>query len=684
MLNIVVMSRWRHTGECRVADKGHGVRSLTHLKGGTMTIGQKQAAGFGVVLGLMALMAAINYWGLSKLNSVNESKDLRVEQMATIKEGQLLTVEKYQVIADTVINREVEKAKGDYKELQARRAENQTLSREAVDTPEEIALLERMAKADAELDELYFSKVAPEVVWENQGVLRQMDGKADELIARSEEIGQKLRGSLQNEFDEALARVNSALLKRRASDLHAVDMYLFWMIKQYQAMADTIINRTPEAIEGFKRAAEQTEHYQALLEKAVDTPAEREWIRQVDALDAEFDAIYNEQVMPTVARLNENRLQTFDGLADEKVAEVSGLTGQIIESVKGELKEASDEFASTQRVVTTLSVFITLAGIAAASILAFLIARAIVSSLSRAAETLNMSAGYVADASGQVSSSSQTLAQGAAEQAASLEETSASLQQISAMTARNADNAREVSALAQGTASKAEEGATAMGEMIASMKAIHDSSGEIEKIIKVIEEIAFQTNLLALNAAVEAARAGESGKGFAVVAEEVRNLAQRATAAAKETAGLIEKSVTRVNNGDETAGRAGKALNEIVDGVRRISELTAEIAAASDEQSRGVEQVSQAVTNMDKVTQTNASNAEESAAASEELSGQAENMRTVVEDLMHMVYGANGHNGNGHNGNGHKKGFTLATARKALPKWSRPSEVVEVQSAPVN
>jgi methyl-accepting chemotaxis protein len=252
-------------------------------------------------------------------------------------------------------------------------------------------------------------------------------------------------------------------------------------------------------------------------------------------------------------------------------------------------------------------------------------------------KTLADNASHLGDSSTQVSSSSQTLAQGASESAASLEETSSSLEEISSMTKRNADTAHQASVLSNEANAVSNKGNAAMAKMNTAITDIQKSAAETAKIIKTIDEIAFQTNLLALNAAVEAARAGEAGKGFAVVAEEVRNLAMRSGEAAKNTASLIEGSVENAKNGVAIADEVAKALTEITTASGKVNMLVAEIAAASQEQSQGVNQVNQAIQQMDKVTQGNAAAAEESAASAEELNSQGEELCTAVGALRRLV-----------------------------------------------
>jgi methyl-accepting chemotaxis protein len=266
--------------------------------------------------------------------------------------------------------------------------------------------------------------------------------------------------------------------------------------------------------------------------------------------------------------------------------------------------------------------------------------RTITRQLRRLATNLSDASGQVANAATQVSQASQTIAQAASQQAASVEETSASLEEISSMTRHNADSARQAKEFSGQTRTAADTGAADMAAMKLAMDEIKSSSNGISKIIKTIDEIAFQTNILALNAAVEAARAGESGMGFAVVADEVRSLAQRSAQSARETAEKIEEAISRSEHGVEISAKVGVSLGEIVEKTRRVDELVAQIATASVEQTQGITQVNTAVTQMDGVTQSSAANAEETAAAAEELSAQSHVLRDSVMQLLTLIDGS--------------------------------------------
>ncbi|OIP17287.1 MAG: hypothetical protein COZ09_02890 [Comamonadaceae bacterium CG_4_10_14_3_um_filter_60_42] len=236
----------------------------------------------------------------------------------------------------------------------------------------------------------------------------------------------------------------------------------------------------------------------------------------------------------------------------------------------------------------------------------------------------------IASASSQIAAGNLDLSGRTEQQAGSLEETAASMEQLTATVKQNADNARQANQLAVAASDVAIKGGSVVAEVVGTMGAINASSRKIEDIIAVIDGIAFQTNILALNAAVEAARAGEQGRGFAVVAAEVRNLAQRSAAAAKEIKMLISDSVNKVEEGSKQVEQAGKTMDEIVDSVKRVTDIMAEISAASEEQTVGIEQVNQAIMQMDQVTQQNAALVEQAAAAAASLQEQAGNLSQVV------------------------------------------------------
>jgi len=299
-------------------------------------------------------------------------------------------------------------------------------------------------------------------------------------------------------------------------------------------------------------------------------------------------------------------------------------------------------------------------------ILAIFITRGITGPVTHLIEVLSDGANEVDSASGQLSVASNTLAEGATENAASLEETSAALEELSSMTKRNADNSVEANALMAQANDAVKKADHSMNNVIKAMDEISISGNEISKIIKTIDEIAFQTNLLALNAAVEAARAGEAGAGFAVVADEVRNLAIRSADAAKNTADLIATTISNIQSGSEMVNTTAENFKTVESHSAKVAELLAEVAEASKEQSQGIGQITTAMTQMDKVTQSNAASAEESASAAGQLSLQAGNLLEAVDEMTALVHGA------GHKGD----------MRRSLPAPSSPTPKRVAASSP--
>jgi len=399
--------------------------------------------------------------------------------------------------------------------------------------------------------------------------------------------------------------------------------------------------RVDAVIGPHKKLHESARHVNALLQAGSRLEAAQFYMDNVkstaETVLTKLDAIISANDAKVDGMRKANAIYATESLP--ALQRVQGLLGKI----RGEARQhiMTDEVMLDHAQGIKRNVLLVVAvAVVVGILLAFLISRGIVSVLRKIAGQMDEGAAQVASAASQVSSASQSLAEGSSEQAASIEETSASLEEMSSMTNQNSDSAGQADGLMTEANTVVSGANDSMNQLTTSMEEISAASTETSKIIKTIDEIAFQTNLLALNAAVEAARAGEAGAGFAVVADEVRNLAMRAADAAKNTADLIEGTVTKVDAGTGLVNRTNEAFSQVADSAAKVGELVAEIAAASHEQAQGIGQVNTAVTEMDKITQQNAANAEESASASEEMNAQAQQMKMIVDQLVALVGGA--------------------------------------------
>ena len=313
-----------------------------------------------------------------------------------------------------------------------------------------------------------------------------------------------------------------------------------------------------------------------------------------------------------------------------------GIVRRLDDAMSQASAESTTSYWQSRLLIATVVVLALTVGLAV-----IWLVRTINSSLRNVSRELGDGAQLVVDASSQMSVSAQSMSQGASEQAASLEENSASMEEMATMTRKNAESSYQAATLMAEAARVVESANSALADMVSSMTSIKDSSQRVSKIIKTIDEIAFQTNILALNAAVEAARAGEAGMGFAVVADEVRNLAQRSAQAAKDTAALIEEAITSASEGSQKVEQVAGGFSAITQRVTEVKSLVDNVSSASKQQAVGIDQVVQSIRQMERVTQTTAATAEESAAACEQLNAQADVTMQLVERLETLV-GRNG------------------------------------------
>ena len=410
----------------------------------------------------------------------------------------------------------------------------------------------------------------------------------------------------------------------------------------YQIVADAQINQLFDETHKDWPAMRQTADSRLKkIEQLVSTPEEKSHLDEARLHYAAMGDIFEKQLLPMLEKQRKLSAETreMDGKIDEEAAAIADNLRQIAASMQQASEAQSQAFIATGTRTQRITIVMVLVGLVLSIGVGAAVVIGVNRRLSTAVTSLSDGSAQVVSASEQVAGSAQSLSQGATQQASSLEETSASMEEMASMTRRNAESTRQAATLVADVHLKVNGSQQALQQMVQSMSAIQESSQKVSKIIRTIDEIAFQTNILALNAAVEAARAGEAGMGFAVVADEVRNLAQRSAQAAKDTAGLIEESISKAQVGNQTVSQVAEAITGITASVNRVKGLVEEVSEASQQQTQGLDQVAQALAQMERVTQSTAATAEESAAASEELSAQANTTMEVVGQLQALVGG---------------------------------------------
>ncbi len=590
------------------------VRALNGVK-----VGHKIAGGFTAVLLLLAVVAGFGYFGLNRVAE-------RVEKLDTAS----------QMIKQNLEARRHEKnfiIRGDKEYLDRVTAEVQKQRRAAGELAPILSDPADQQRLTQILDSLKayeegFDHLAAGVR-EEKKVEREMREAAQKAQAAAERLQSE---TLNSAFVQAKERgeVERMASVREDEAALAASMQILWRMRLAAAF---YISRKGKAQWDEVQAAGE-ELGRSLRKWSGGMGGRPELAKPVAELTAAVEEY--QEACRKISQLVEKETQ-----ADRLMVDAGRKNVKATEETSVEQRRKMTSMIKNSSMVIILGSLLALLMGAA---MAILLTRAVTKPLGRVTHSLREGAEELSQASREVSASSQTLAEGSSQQAASLEETAASLEELTAMTKQNADSAQQADSLMSQTQGIVGQAMESMKELTRSMSRITEASDETARIIKTIDEIAFQTNLLALNAAVEAARAGEAGAGFAVVAEEVRNLALRATEAARQTQQIIEGSLQNVREGSDLVKVTDNAFSQVEEGSRKVSGLVGEIAQASREQAQGLGQVSQALSEMDKVTQQVAANAEEGSAASEELSGQAATLLDTVAGLEALVSG-NGRNG---------------------------------------
>ncbi len=587
-----------------------------------LTVGKKITLGFVAIIGLLAIISGISRYALG-----TAGKKFQLFSASATESHTAVTLETAMMALKVQVNDFL--ASGSAESIQAYQTAHKGLLDE-MSRAEKYIVEPTRARQIATAKELLnrYHQTFLALVENNTQRVQVEDGV---LTPR----GREMKDSLQTLMTEARGQgdMNSAF--RVANALRAffecgtqISTFLKTSSKdEAQAARDSLLFVVKQ-IELIEKDQAELEKLDATLK---DDAKNARLLSLRQALEAYGAAI--EKIVESKRQRDALIADSINRIAPEFTATIA----QVSRSVHDYQQEIEATARASQKRNEIFVFSIAIGGILFGLTAAWLVTRGVTRPIRNIAVQLASESAKTQDSATQVAQAALTMADGASQQAASLEETSSALHEIASMTSRNSENAQNAKRLAQEARQTADAGATDVEQMKVSMSAIQASSSEISKIIKTIDEIAFQTNILALNAAVEAARAGEAGLGFAVVADEVRSLAQRCAAAARETSDRISDSTEKSTQGAKVSEKVATNLSAIVERIRRLDEMVAEIAQASHEQSKGITQVGESVNGIDKITQSNAALSQQSAASAEELKMQASEVRHAVAELMSLV-----------------------------------------------
>jgi len=601
-----------------------------------MTFTQKLSM---IITILVVVSSAIAWFGISgagkindSLNSLIDNDAKKVSLSAKIEQNiiEMQRAEKNIILATT--QEDMDQFEKEFDTARTDLDEKRAALRDMLTTEKNKAFLDDF-KTKYELYVQTYRNVAT-LTRENSNVKAKilLNGEAREKILIVDKLTDDLRSSIQTELNKKLdvksrsrLRALALISAAESNTLKSVRDAGRAIIETKEAEMALLVDRSNKFLkEAHKNIADL---------KKLTQGEEVAIVNQTITALAEYETIQSSILALTLKNSNQRAMDLSQTKAREYVAEARDAIAKIAKDNAQNMEVAKTKSDENYAEIRNVNIAVAFGGITLALVIAFFMVRQMMNLITNSVNSVSEGAEQVASASNQISSSSQQLAEGAQEQAASVEEITSSLTEIKATIDQNSENAREADMLGKDANESAKMGYDHIQELSKSMLEINESSRKISNIIKTIDEIAFQTNLLALNAAVEAARAGEHGLGFAVVAEEVRNLAQRSAEAAKDTANIIEKSISDVQKGNQITEQTNKAFVEILDKVKKTGDIVGEIAIASKEQSTGVNELSEAMSQVDSVTQVIASNSEESAAASEEMSAQAITMKGTIAEL---------------------------------------------------